>query len=700
MIKAGFRTKSPGGIGSCLRVIAMKSFGARCLAVVLAAASVGSVPPSACASGSEGSRWAILIGVEGYQNGVPPLKFTIRDVSQVAQTLGDRGGYLPSHILELTEENARRDRQPYRSTLLERLPEWLKKPGPHDSVLVYFSGHGFQDKRTGKTYLAPLDVDQSRLAETGVPVEWFRDQLAACSAATKLLIIDSCHAGSEKGDAPTGISAEALGTVFRKLEGVVTIASSTADQSSLIWPERQQSLFSYYLNQGLKGHADSDENGEVDIDELYKYVFRNVQYTASQRFFHKQEPVRIVRSGAFMPVVIELKPQKLNVLLRDMAEQLSVAMEEHRFGKVGVLEFTTDTKRGEMLGGDFGSLGRRCAAEMERRLLEQSDGRFSVIDRARLQNMLAAQHFSIDDLGSPDSLRRLNEAAHGLPVIAHGTIQDRVGRRISIRCKLCQTTSDEVAGWAGGTAVLSPSDWAELGLSASLKDGPGDPSPASAQPLGATPSAQESEQAIEKLDAESHRPHPLADPNFPYRVSIWVEGRERRGSFQGNEYFVPLSQGERYELRVENRTSKVVELRLLVDGLNTLPERLGAKGVQTIAWAQPVALETASAWELDPQLGSVFAVRGFATKLGAEGKLRPFVVVDDDKSLASRARFTEQLGLITAAFYTAVPQTRGTGVLGEEDTPFRTSRLVPKDLLAVVHLRYGNLETWQKAQAR
>ena len=43
------------------------------------------------------------------------------------------------------------------------------------------------------------------------------------------------------------------------------------------------------------------------------------------------------------------------------------AIEERKLKKVGVLEFINDTKLSELLGADFGLLGRYCAEELERK---------------------------------------------------------------------------------------------------------------------------------------------------------------------------------------------------------------------------------------------------------------------------------------------------------------------------------------------
>jgi hypothetical protein len=324
-------------------------------AQVQAPKSKGDAPP-------QGRSWAILVGVEKYHRATH-LRHSINDVRQVAQTLRDRGGYAKELILEMVETEPNPRFQPLRASVLAQLREWLAKPGPHDRILVYFSGHGFRDG-DGKLYLAPIDCDPANPTATGVAADWLRQQLGDCKAQFKLLVLDVCHAGSDKGDdGAHGVPAKELGVPFESLTGTVTLASSTGEEKSQLWEDKRQSLFSYWLNQGLKGHADWDGDSAVTIDELYDYVFRNVTHTAQSVFPRPQTPVRLFRSLVGVPVVIRVKPQGLKQLLADMAEQLGDAVQIQRLAKVGVLEFTNDTKMGELLGADFGLLGRYCAEE-------------------------------------------------------------------------------------------------------------------------------------------------------------------------------------------------------------------------------------------------------------------------------------------------------------------------------------------------
>jgi hypothetical protein len=192
-----------------------------------------------------------------------------------------------------------------------------------------------------------------------------------------------------------------------------------------------------------------------------------------------------------------------------------------------------------------------------------------------------------------------------------------------------------------------------------------------------------------------------------------VGGRERQGIFERNpaigkeNYVVALKRGEVYTVRVENYSGQIACLRLLVDGLNTLPEKYLEKGISTVEVAPRVNLSQARHWVLDPnppnsQRRNVWGINGFVTETGVQGKLREFKVVDAESSVAARKSFTDQIGLITAAFYRReIPRTyagssigsarpgAGTGFGEERQADLRERTDVrPGDLWAVINIRY------------
>ncbi len=656
-------------------------------------------------------QWAILIGVERYEK-ASPLQYTVNDVKRLTDTLMNRAGLSRGHVLEITDDRTEMAFRPRKEGLMAKLQEWLAKPGEHDSVIVYFSGHGFRDE-AGKLYLAPVECDPIDPTQSGIAVEWFREQLANCKAGSKLLILDACHAGSEKGEQPRSVSSSDIGAQFDQLDRVVTIASCKASEKSQIWAAKEQSLFSYWLNEGLRGHADQDANGAVDIDELYKFVERRVRRTAENRFRRPQTPVRIVRSGVSgVPNVVTLQPQKLKTVLADIAEQLAVSLEEQQLKKVGVLEFTDDTTVNEALGGGFGLLGKYCSQELESALLVESDsGKFRVLDRKRLQQALKEQQFRLQDLSSTTKLVSLSSSVGGLPVFAVSSFKKRSGRIVNIQCKLQSTETEDIVGEAAGSFALSEDEWAMLGRSTAVRPEDRRPSISDA-PVGVLPPEST---VISNLDTRAQAGHPLLDPTFPFNVQLKIKGEVRKGAVRGNDYLIPVRKNEEYEIVVENKSGGLAVMKLLVDGLDTLPKAAasagamqGEKGIVTELWAEPVVnLTDARAWILDPKGPELrgaaprWFIKGFATKTGTDGNMKAFVIVDAAESLAGRQGFTEQVGLITAAFYAPGSGSRGSlgTAAGSDVKQDLTERNAPKagKLIGVVHLRYVDAEALENA---
>jgi len=286
--------------------------------------------------------------------------------------------------------------------------------------------------------------------------------------------------------------------------------------------------------------------------------------------------------------------------------------------------------------------------------------------------------------------------------VAVGTLAKRDGRTVTLRCQLLRTDDSGLVAQTTVRAELNDSEWAMLGRSVNVE--PTDYA-APADPASPIPTQVA---RISQIDHRSQTTHPLADPQFPLRVRIMVGNQERKGVFRDGQLLVPLKTGEVYRIQIENGNDHGVYLRLLVDGLNTLPERMWSKGVEVeaapqreLAGAQPVNLAEARAWWLDAreagQTAAVYSVNGFFSQVGQNAKYNEFRVVDVQDSQAVRMGFADQAGLITAAFYQPIPKTAQTGerglgtALGEEystQTEMYTGDTLPGPLLAVVHIRY------------
>jgi formylglycine-generating enzyme required for sulfatase activity/uncharacterized caspase-like protein len=240
-----------------------------------------------------GNKWAVLVGVNRYLDPeINELEYCVADVRLMEKVLTERCGYESRRILVLADDQARDHLVPLRFNLDTQIRNWLLKAREGDTVLVFFSGHGFLDDRA-QGFLAPKDCRKANLALSSFRTDDLRDMLLQCQASQKLLILDCCHAGGNKGadDIP---SSEELGGTFRKAEGLITLASCRKKQNSQEWRAKGHGLFTYFLAAGMTGLADRDGNGIVDSDELYRYTFDEVPLAAQRELNKQQTPVRLI----------------------------------------------------------------------------------------------------------------------------------------------------------------------------------------------------------------------------------------------------------------------------------------------------------------------------------------------------------------------------------------------------------------------
>ena len=124
-----------------------------------------------------GRKWAILIGVDKYLDPqIPSLDYCVADARLMADTLSKRCGYEAERILLLTDDQDKDHLKPLGINLRKQIPGWLKNAQPGDTVLIFFSGHGFLDER-GQGFLAPKDCEKVHLGLTGFRTDDLRDVL-------------------------------------------------------------------------------------------------------------------------------------------------------------------------------------------------------------------------------------------------------------------------------------------------------------------------------------------------------------------------------------------------------------------------------------------------------------------------------------------------------------------------------------------
>ncbi len=154
------------------------------------------LPPLSGVPNSDAPRpyhatWAIIIGVASYEK-LSSADFQVNDAAAVREKLCNDYGFLPDHVLYLTEAEATKAK-------IEAAFEcWLpcQDIRPNDALLVFFAGHGQWDDASGQGYVAGLDAKPGLYRTTWVRVSTLRDGIAATACKHKLLLLNSCFSGS------------------------------------------------------------------------------------------------------------------------------------------------------------------------------------------------------------------------------------------------------------------------------------------------------------------------------------------------------------------------------------------------------------------------------------------------------------------------------------------------------------------------
>ncbi|MDH7569551.1 MAG: caspase family protein, partial [Armatimonadota bacterium] len=108
--------------------------------LVVPAVFCGAMPR--CAAAPAGTQWALLIGVEKYENPmISPLRFAVSDVKALGEALVEVG-FPKEKVLVMTSDLPRESPlYPTNMNVMQVLSDLAKKVQPEDTFLFFFSGH-------------------------------------------------------------------------------------------------------------------------------------------------------------------------------------------------------------------------------------------------------------------------------------------------------------------------------------------------------------------------------------------------------------------------------------------------------------------------------------------------------------------------------------------------------------------------------
>ncbi|MBC7822206.1 MAG: caspase family protein, partial [Planctomycetaceae bacterium] len=660
---------------------------------------------------------ALIVEIGEFQH-LARLEHSEQDVKAMSAALR-RGGH---QVQTLNPENS----ADFANGVIKWVNELKQRANP---ALLYYRGHLLLG--ADKTLrLAVASTDPAQKMTDGVSLLSLLKQLEKCRTAVLLLDVES-HGADAKGLQQA--LQDTLKTVDSKAAVGVLIGCSKKVEP------KGQSAISTCWSLRLRGDAEPTQNGVVTWRELV---------SSSKRDLSDRASVVIERMPQFSETteLATVRPRSLDEMLSDLADRIAGEFHDQGIEGTAIPDFQAQVSSptGQTtVGQDFGPLLRYCGKKLRSEIAARANFRYRLLNDDWLRTQLHALELGPNKIQGPAMIQlgeSLRNAVGDKPVaLVLCNLRHSAGHRIDISCSPWNPINGATFATVTGSALLNPSEWAMIGQSsenvlamaefrsaapkvaAIPKPNMKIPAPAKKPyPLlnyGNADDRAQIQSEIASLEEKARRPHPMKDASFPFRVSLKRNGTTLPETWSDHDRHlaVKVAKGDLYTVWIENQSSQPVFMRLLVDGLNTLPDHplLTTEGnfevvtkdlSKTTSPAQYVNLTNAKAWFCEQ---GKYEVRGFFTAIDdqhsgpeRDAQRAAFLVTDAADSEAWRKGYPKDVGIVTAAFYKptdrpmsmAAQPRLGTklGEIGHEKVEVYQGRQVPGELLAVVHIRYGD----------
>jgi len=216
----------------------------------------------------QAKTYVICIGVSDYPGKYNDLRLSINDAESI-KALYDKFGH--TEVVALYNSHATKSQVYY------TMKKMYDKAREQDAIVFYFSGHGLPNGIVCYDgVLSYHDINKVMMRS---------------KAFTKFVFADACFSGKAR--------TTFMRTANKSCKDVIYFLSSRSNEQSSETLVGRNSLFTMYLEQGMKGRADINKDGIVTAKELFDFV-RNGVINASKG---QQHPVIWGNFDATKPIL-------------------------------------------------------------------------------------------------------------------------------------------------------------------------------------------------------------------------------------------------------------------------------------------------------------------------------------------------------------------------------------------------------------
>ncbi len=259
------------------------------------------------------NRYALVVGVGQFKNGINSLQYSIKDASSFYSFLVERAAFPKNSVYFLADQNATKD------NIVRYLTTIRNTAQEDDLVVVYMSSHGTPPDKFGGVYIVTYDTEvkpRERVWETALSESVLKDFVENLRARRLIMILDTCYSngayraipgflppggkslGVGEEDEGYGVSQETGKRLFGAKDivledapkpkasaaksidsqdpyGKVLISASSAGEKSWESDQLHNSVFTYYFVDGLNRYQGS-------VKDAFQYSKPLVQQRVKQ----------------------------------------------------------------------------------------------------------------------------------------------------------------------------------------------------------------------------------------------------------------------------------------------------------------------------------------------------------------------------------------------------------------------------------
>ena len=220
------------------------------------------------------AKFALLIGVSEYSEGLRPISSAILDVEAMRRVLEhpDMGAFDQVTVLP----------NPDKGSMEKAVEDLFANRQRDDLVLLYFTGHGLKDQKA-RFFLSTRDTGRDQNGDfrraTALAASKLQEYITDSRSQRQIIILDCCFSGALVQGMPIkgelNIQEELGG------KGRAILTSSSPIEYSFESDNNDLSIYTKYLVEGIEtGAADKDGDQLISVNELHEYASERVKEAA------------------------------------------------------------------------------------------------------------------------------------------------------------------------------------------------------------------------------------------------------------------------------------------------------------------------------------------------------------------------------------------------------------------------------------